>query len=117
MDKSALPLAEVLDDPEEIDRRYAEFERQEAQKEIDRLAEVERLKDVAGRKERLPFDAGIAAEICEQIAEGGVLKAVCAEREDFPSPRQARRWLRGNEAFGLTLESMSSTTPRGGRRR
>jgi hypothetical protein len=99
MDKSALPLAEVLDDPEEIDRRYAEFERQEAQKEIDRLAEVERLKDVARRKERLPFDPGIAAEICEQIAEGGVLKAVCASHENFPSPRQARRWLRGNEAF------------------
>jgi hypothetical protein len=99
MDKSALPLAEVLDDPEEIDRRYAEFERQEAQKEIDRLAEIDRLKDVARRKERLPFDWGIAAEICEQIAEGGVLKAVCAEKEHFPSPRQARRWLRGSEAF------------------
>ncbi len=99
MDKSALPLAEVLDDPEEIDRRYAEFERQEAQKEIDRLAEVERLKGVARRKERLPFSSEIAAEICERIAEGGVLKAVCASREDFPSPRQARRWLRGNEAF------------------
>src|ERR1700729_1900674 len=99
MDKSVLPLAEVLDDPEEIDRRYAQFERQEAQKEIDCLAEIERLKDVARRKERLPFDRGIAAEICEQIAEGGVLKAVCAAREDFPSPRQAKRWLRGNEAF------------------
>jgi hypothetical protein len=99
MGKSALPLAEVLDDPDEIDRRYAEFERQEAQKEIDRLAETERLKDAARRKERLPFDRGIAAEICEQIAEGGVLKAVCASREDFPSPRQARRWLRGNAAF------------------
>jgi hypothetical protein len=99
MDKSALPLAEVLDDPEEIERRYAEFERQEAQKEIDRLAEIERLEDVDMRKERLPFDPGIAAEICEQIAEGGVLKAVCASREDFPSPRQAKRWLRGSEAF------------------
>ena len=99
MDKSALPLAEVLDDPEEIDRRYAEFERQEAQKKIDCLAEIERLEDVDRRKERLPFDRAIAAEICEQIAEGGVLKAVCASREDFPSPRQARRWLRGNEAF------------------
>lgn len=99
MDKAALPLAEVLYDPDEIDRRYADFERQEAQKEIDRLAEIERLKDVDRRKERLPFDKGIAAEICEQIAEGGVLKAVCASREDFPSPRQARRWLRGNEAF------------------
>jgi hypothetical protein len=53
MDKSALPLAEVLDDPEEIDRRYADFERQEAQKKIDRLAEAERLKDVAKRKDRL----------------------------------------------------------------
>ena len=99
MDKSALPLAEVLDDPEEIDRRYAEFERQEAQKESDRLAEIERLKDIDRRKERLPFDRGVVAEICEQIAEGGVLKAVCASREDFPSPRQARRWLRGNEVF------------------
>jgi terminase small subunit-like protein len=99
MDKSALPLVEVLYDPEEIDRRYAEFERQEAQKKIDRLAEVERLEDVARRKERLPLDRGIAAEICEQIAEGGVLKAVCASRENFPSSRQARRWLRGNEAF------------------
>jgi hypothetical protein len=99
MDKSALPLAEVLDDPAEIDRRYAEFERQEEQKKIDSLAEVERLKDVARRKERLPFDRAIAAEICEQIAEGGVLKAVCGSREDFPSPRQAKRWLRGNEAF------------------
>jgi hypothetical protein len=99
MDKSALPLAEVLDDPEEIDRRYAEFERQEAQKKIDRLGEIERLKEVARRKERLQFDPGIAAEICERIAEGEVLKAVCASREDFPSPRQARRWLRGNEAF------------------
>jgi hypothetical protein len=79
MDKSALPLAEVLDDPEEIDRRYAEFERQKAQKEIDRLAEVERQKDIARRKERLPFDPGIAAEICEQIDEGGVLKAVGAQ--------------------------------------
>jgi hypothetical protein len=28
-----------------------------------------------------------------------VLKAVCAAREDFPSPRQAKRWLRGHEAF------------------
>jgi hypothetical protein len=43
-------LAEVLDDPEEIDRRYADFERQEAQKKIDRLAEAERLKDVAKRR-------------------------------------------------------------------
>jgi hypothetical protein len=99
MNRSALPLADVLDDPEEIDRRYAEFERQEAQKKIDSVAEIERLKNVALRKERLPFDRGVAAEICEQIAEGGVLKAICASREDFPSPRQAKRWLRGSEAF------------------
>jgi hypothetical protein len=99
MDKSALPLANVLDDPGEIDRRYAEFERQEAQKEIDRLADVERLKQVVRDKERLSFDPRIAAEICEKIAEGGVLKAVCASRDDFPSPRQARRWLQGNETF------------------
>jgi hypothetical protein len=59
----------------------------------------ERLKQVAKDKERLPFDPAIAVELCEQIAEGGALKAVCATNESFPSPRRARQWLRANEGF------------------
>ena len=72
-DKSALSILEVLEDPEEIDRRHAEFERQEAQKKRAAAAEAERLKQVAQDKEHRPFDPTIAAELCEQIAEGGAL--------------------------------------------
>jgi hypothetical protein len=98
-----LPLKEALDsdNDDEIAAHDNCNQRCAAQKKLDEKAEAERLVAVAGRKERLPFDKTIAAELCEQIAEGGALKAVCAEREDFPSARRARKWLRDNEAFAV----------------
>jgi hypothetical protein len=98
---------EALDteNEDELSAHLACSERIKAQEELDQLAEIKRLEQVARDKEQMPFDPKTAAEICERIAEGGVLKAVCAEQENFPSPRQARRWLRGNGAFAADYAS------------
>jgi hypothetical protein len=92
---------EALDteNDDEISAHFACNERIKAQEELDWLAEIGRLKQVARDKEQMPFDPKTAAEICERITEGGVLAAVCAEQEGFPSARQARRWLRRSEVF------------------
>lgn len=45
------------------------------------------------------FSEQIADEICEEIATGGALHRLCAEREGWPSERTVYRWLEEHEDF------------------
>lgn len=49
----------------------------------------------------MPFDQAIADEICDKLASGKSLRAICgAERDDFtPSQATIYKWLRENDDF------------------
>jgi hypothetical protein len=47
----------------------------------------------------LPYDPRIGAIICDRLASGESLKAICAGDETIPCEATVYRWLRANVAF------------------
>ena len=49
------------------------------------------VKGKSGRKP-IPYDQAIADEVCERIAEGEGLEAICKD-DHIPSPETLRKWM------------------------
>jgi hypothetical protein len=80
------------------------YHRKKAERSAAEAAETERLRKVAALKASMPWDPAIGQAIVDAVAEGGVLKAICAEREDVPTLKIVREWIAQRSSFAQALK-------------
>jgi hypothetical protein len=80
------------------------YHRKKAARLAAEAAEAERLRKVAARKASTPWDPAIGQAICDAVAEGATLKGLCAAREDFPTHKIVREWIRERPSFAQALK-------------
>ena len=86
-----------------IEDVLAKYERKRVEREAAEAAETARLKRVAADKASMPWSPAIGQAICDAVAEGGVLKEICAKREDVPALKVVRQWLVERPAIATAL--------------
>jgi hypothetical protein len=80
------------------------YHRKKAERLAAEAAETERLRKVAARKASTPWAPEIGQAICDAVADGGVLKDVCQTREDLPTLKIVREWIRERPGFAQALK-------------
>jgi hypothetical protein len=81
------------------------YHRKKAERLAAEAAEAERLRKVWARKASTAWAPEIGQAICDMIAEGGVLKAIC-QREDMPTLKIVREWIRERPGFAQALREV-----------
>jgi hypothetical protein len=76
--------------------------REKARVETAKKIEAARLETIAEMKATIPYSREMAAEICDMIANGDVLKDVC-QLEHTPTLKIVRRWLRERPEFAQAM--------------
>jgi len=79
------------------------YHRKKAERLAAEAAETERLRKVAARKASTPWTPEIGQAICDAVADGGVLKDICQTREDLPTLKIVREWIRERPGFAQAL--------------
>jgi hypothetical protein len=80
------------------------YHRKKAERLAAEAAETERLRKVAARKASTPWAPEIGQAICDAVADGGVLKDICQTREDLPTLKIVREWIRERPGFASALK-------------
>jgi len=80
------------------------YHRKKAERLAAEAAETERLRKVAARKASTPWAPEIGQAICDAVADGGVLKDICQTREDLPTLKIVREWIREWPGFASALK-------------
>jgi hypothetical protein len=80
------------------------YHRKKAERLAAEAAETERLRKVAARKASTPWAPEIGQAICDAVADGGVLKDICQTREDLPTLKIVREWIRERPGFAQALK-------------
>jgi hypothetical protein len=80
------------------------YHRKKAERLAAEAAEIERLRKVAARKASTPWAPEIGQAICDAVADGGVLKDICQTREDLPTLKIVREWIRERPGFASALK-------------
>jgi len=80
------------------------YHRKKAERLAAEAAETERLRKVAARKASTPWAPEIGQAICDAVADGGVLKDICQTREDLPTLKIVREWIRERPSFAQALK-------------
>jgi hypothetical protein len=76
----------------------AEYLQEKAKADAEAKKERERLEAVAAMKAGIAYSREMAAEICDLIATGEVLRDIC-QREHTPTLKIVRRWLKDRPEF------------------
>jgi hypothetical protein len=80
------------------------YHRKKAERLAAEATETERLRKVAARKASTPWAPEIGQAICDAVADGGVLKDICQTREDLPTLKIVREWIRERPGFASALK-------------
>src|SRR5271165_690852 len=82
------------------------YHRKKAERLAAEAAETEQLRKVAARKASTPWAPEIGQAICDAVADGGVLKDICQTREDLPTLKIVREWIRERPSFAQALKEV-----------